>query len=145
MIEQAPSPTMDTPLRILADPKLNSRQIIRLLSGHLSLANFGERYRRRAPKLECTESCSADAHKACTIIWNEQWQVAAGSCRVLALCSADVLGLVAEMSEKISGDRELKEGVTEACRLAALENLKQSLIDIQEKLPQYFVGCLMPH
>ncbi|KAG6868263.1 hypothetical protein C0993_005754 [Termitomyces sp. T159_Od127] len=143
-IEQASQPPTDTPLRILADPKLNSQQIIRLLSGHLSLVNFSERYRRRAPTLECTESCSVDAHKACTLVWNEQWQAAAGSRRILALCSADVLGLVAEMSERLGGDGEVIEGITEACRLAALENLKHSLVDIQEKLPQYFVGCLTP-
>ncbi|KAG6898404.1 hypothetical protein C0992_004115 [Termitomyces sp. T32_za158] len=125
-IEQAPPPSMDIPLQIRVDPKLNSKHIVKLLSGHLSLVNFSERYRRRAPKLDCTESCSVDAHKACMLVWNERWQAAAGSRRVLALCSADVLGLVAEMSEKLSGDGELTEGVTETCRLAALENLKQT-------------------
>ncbi|KAG6902624.1 hypothetical protein C0995_014230 [Termitomyces sp. Mi166 len=140
-IEQASPPTADSPLRIPADPKLSSKQIIRLLSGHMSLVNFSERYKRRAPKLECVESCSADAHKACTLVWDERWQAAAGSRKVLALCSADVLGLVAEMSDQLSGD-DLGGGITEACRLVALQSLKQSLRDIREKLPQYFVGCL---
>ncbi|KAG6919237.1 hypothetical protein DXG01_008033 [Tephrocybe rancida] len=143
-IEQATPSTSTGPLRILADPKLGTKQLTRLLSGHLALVNFSERFKRRAPKLECGEGCSAEAHRACSLIWNERWRAATGSPKVLALCSADIIGLVGEMNEHLSGDGELTEGLTKACRCTGLLQLKQSLTDTQIQLPQYFLGCLSP-
>ncbi|KAG6853087.1 hypothetical protein C0991_006981 [Blastosporella zonata] len=143
-IEQAPPPTDTSPLQILADPKLSSKQLNRLLSGHLALVSFSERYRRRAPKLECGEECTAEAHRACTLVWNERWCAAAGSPKVFALCSADILGLVGEMTDRLNGDGELVDGLTKACRSAGLQTLKQGLLEAQKQLPQYFLGCLSP-
>ncbi|KAG6815899.1 hypothetical protein H0H87_010378 [Tephrocybe sp. NHM501043] len=137
-IEQAPPPTDASPLRILADPKLNSKQLIRLLSGHLALVGFSDRYRRRAPKLECGEGCTAEAHRACTRIWNERWRAAAGSPKVLALCSADILGLVVEINDRMAVDAELEKGLTKECRMAGLKSLKRNVADTQTRLPQYF-------
>ncbi|KAG6830566.1 hypothetical protein H0H92_016017 [Tricholoma furcatifolium] len=144
-IKEAPPATPANPLRIQADPKLSSRQLIQLLSGHLALVNFSEQYRRSPPKLERQEECSVEAHRACTVVWNERWQAARGSPKVLALCSADVLGLVAEMGDKLRNDKELDaEVLTEACKLAGLQSLKQNLAEVQEQLPRYFIGCIVP-
>ncbi|KAF5377918.1 hypothetical protein D9615_006697 [Tricholomella constricta] len=141
-IEQSPPGTPTTLLRFQADPKLSDKQVIRLLAGHFSLVNFTERYRRCPVKLDRAEDCSTEAHRACTLVWSEQWQAAAGSRKVLGHSSADILGIFSGMSEQLNADVELVEGVTSACRLAGLESLKRNVVDARESLPQYFLGCL---
>ncbi|KAF8073994.1 hypothetical protein FPV67DRAFT_778275 [Lyophyllum atratum] len=140
-IEHSPPPTPTSPFRIQADPKLSDKQLVRLLSGHVSLVNFSEQYRRRPPKLECAEGCSTEAHRACTLVWNERWLAAAASRKVFAHTSADILAILATMCEQLTGDEELAKGLNEVCRLVGLQSLKLHLCDARESLPQYFLGC----
>ncbi|GLB38678.1 hypothetical protein LshimejAT787_0505430 [Lyophyllum shimeji] len=103
-IEHSPAPSL---FRLQADPRLSDTQLIRLLSGHVSLVNYTEQYRRRPAKLHCADGCSAEAHRACTVVWGERWLATAGSRKMLVHNSADILGIVSTMCELLTADSEL--------------------------------------
>ena len=137
-----PAPTGSTAIHLRANPKLSQRQLIQLLAGHLSLVSYWERRRARPRKLECPEWCSDDAHKDCVKVWEERWHAAAGSRKVLALASADVLEILATMREVMGHDEEIVRGVGEACRLGGMRLIDRDISDVTCTLPEHFTGCL---
>jgi hypothetical protein len=132
--------------QLQVDPKLSNVQVMRLLSGQLSLVAFWERLRRQAPKLRCAPGCEPDdAHggvHVCTAVWEDRWRAATNSGRVLVHNTADIVAILAALREELSVDQELKREVLPACRMAGLNALKKVSSDLSENLPDHFFGCI---
>ena len=125
------------------DPKLSNIQVMRLLSGHLSLLRFWERLRRKAPKLRCAQGCDAGRHgNVCSVIWEDRWRAATNSGRVLARDTADIFAILSAMRGELSLDPELKRMVLPGCRLAGLDGLHRVSSDLSDTLPDHFSGCI---
>ncbi|KAF8228786.1 hypothetical protein L208DRAFT_1379202 [Tricholoma matsutake] len=129
--------------QLQVDPKLSNVQVMRLLSGHLSLVGFWERLRRQAPKLSCAEGCEPERHiEVCTTVWVDRWRAATNSRRVLGHHTTDVFAILLALREELGTDQELKRNVLPACRLAGLDTLKKVSDDLSETLPDHFFGCI---
>jgi len=128
--------------QLRADPKLNNGQVMRLLTGYLSLVSLWERQRMKPLSLVRSASCTDEAHTRCSATWDRRWTSAAGWKRILGISSADVLALLACLRDQLTNDDDLKAGTNPECRLAGLEALKDLRTKTQLELADHFFGIV---
>ncbi|KAF6755805.1 hypothetical protein DFP72DRAFT_964461 [Ephemerocybe angulata] len=131
-------------LQLKADPKLTNAQVLRLLSGHYSLVSFWERFKLMPISLPWTPEgpCSEEQHVKCNAVWSKRWLSAVGWRRILGYNSADVLGMLQCLKDSLSGDDDIRAGLTPACRMNGLELLTRKREDVKANLSSHFLGCL---
>ncbi|RDB14914.1 hypothetical protein Hypma_016391 [Hypsizygus marmoreus] len=142
ILDASPPQSTMSAIHLQADPKLSNTQLIKLLSGYLSLVSLWERRRRTPTSLECSEGCSTEKHRTCARVWEARWSAVASSRTVIEFGSSDVLGILLCMCERLDADPEVARSVAPACREAGLEALRQEICDIRGALPEHFVGCM---
>ena len=129
-------------MQLRSDPKLTGAQVLRLLSGHYSLVNFWERFRLNPMTLERGQGCDEATHSKCVHVWGKRWNSAVGWKRIMGYNSADVLGLLHCLREQLSGDDDLRAGLTPACRQRGLDQLANKREEVRRNLTSHFQGCV---
>ncbi|KAF8876207.1 hypothetical protein CPB84DRAFT_1795955 [Gymnopilus junonius] len=127
------------PLHLPPEPKLNSKQIMRLLRGYWSFTSVWERLRLKPTPLPRASSCSAEHHeKICVKAWEHEWLSACGWQRILGINGADLLGLIECLRDQLNGDEELKEKLNDGCRMLGLDGLVELKARTKEGLVDHF-------
>ncbi|KAF9564128.1 hypothetical protein CPC08DRAFT_705477, partial [Agrocybe pediades] len=125
---------------LIADPKLNQNQVLRLLKGYFSLVSMWERLRQKPVQLPMGSSCTEDKHCKCIAFWEKRWTSSVGWKRILAINSADVLASLACLRDQLMNDEEMKKpgAMDPECRLAGLEAIKKLRLKTRAELADHF-------
>ncbi|KAF9533198.1 hypothetical protein CPB83DRAFT_535391 [Crepidotus variabilis] len=142
MLDRQGNPTEAGATHLRTDPKLNSKQVTKLLAGYLSLTALWERLRLNPVELPPSESCSQETHVKCRSTWQRRWTSAAGWKRIMGHSSADILALLNTLQDQLSNDDDLRAGLTSDCRRQGLGEIKLLKDNIQGSLADHFVGCI---
>lgn len=131
-------------IQLRADPKLNNGQVMRLLTGYMSLVSLWERQRMSPIPLPRAAggACTDATHVRCGTTWERRWISAAGWKRILGINSADALALFACLRDQLMNDEDLKAGMDPDCRLAGLEALRNLRTKIKADMADHFFGVV---
>jgi len=118
---------------------INAEQRLRILSGYYRLTRAWEDLRGNPPPFDHSPSCGATWHQhGCTQSWLEFWRDKTKSDAVLALGLADVIGRLRQVAK----DYDRWGSATymhHDCRLAARRSILETVKQVEEELPDYFL------
>lgn len=120
--------------------QLTSAQQLRLLMGYYRLSEIWEKLRKTPLNIGHSASCSATRHQhGCTQSWLEFWKGKTRCDAVLEIGPADVPGRL----KAIGKEFERWGSATYMhpdCRMTAKRKIQEKAKEIEDALPEYFVG-----
>lgn len=125
-------------MRLPEDPSLNSAQSLRLLNGYFSLVATWERLRLSPPTYLPPGACAA--HAQCQNLWSSRWFKCSKSEDVLKIGSADILGKLTLMFDKLKAEDSSGRPISYSlgCRTAALEAAAATIRRLSDELYNHF-------
>ncbi|CAL1713000.1 unnamed protein product [Somion occarium] len=123
-------------------PPLSPVQIIRLLSGHMSLVSLWDQLRRSAPAFARPDGCVFHVH-GCLSVWSSAWAEAARSDVTLnKYRSCDIVGRLKRMEEQLMGNTDLQCALTPGCRRKAMFAIRELVSSVTDGLAGHFVDVV---